>query len=914
MAKLMQTQFNRGSLIEKVSNTAFTVTGSPVFKDTEKGMALAMSTWQKLVLPSFTWLNSVSKFTCVSWIKFRTNASWNSILDRTTGVNARTEIAQGNDNNFYIFIAESTNYAWFANTDLTNYHQYVVIFDGTQTGNANRLKVYVDWVQKTLLFGNTIPATTHSSTANLNIWFGTYSTASANENINKVELFTDVWTQSDVNKDYAKFLKSACIKKAKRVIKLKPNDLSSQKFDTVTKLIATNCWWPDTTDFIDSNSDGLADNLAWWLTNSIVTGNGFTGRAQRSSWNFTTVRVLSVPTNWEYFKISFKYRCDVNFQVKSDNNTIATFTPNTGNAIVWTCEWYLQSANILFQTTSNGYFEFDELVVTKLTWCVAAYNMIKLPWNKINDISGNWQILTINWTPLSTNDWLRPMSWVYASTWLNFWWYTNFSIMFRAKCLAGENMTIEQYNSSSAKIMCRYYNGVATFWFSSTINATCNMDWSWWTDYHFVYNGAWATNADKAKIYINWVSQTLTFAWTVPSVIPAMVWTPFGVFNSPSQGSYSVCEISDLRFWNRTLSAGEIAKYHNSQINTFIETFENNGADWTSCLPEWRSQISGTRKIWQYWLAEWNKIVTNAGSIYTTDRVDTNTDWLADNWSKVNNPTCTIVTGNGFTGRAQRCVAVNAGTSDWISNWGNFTVGKNYKLTMKYRASSNTACRIYCSGSDVIWSPITNTWNAITYTCYFKATTWTLNFYVQNATDWFEVSDIVVTGVQWLPVGTKYVESISASKMVTFKPNALWEFEIAFMKTDNSSPMAIFVNWNWIQDYNNVNNKGYVLYVEGTYMDYYRTYIANLQWRQSAGAIQFWVWYFIKRTLSTAWVHTWYIKWGQYGNTYTLVTWLSLGTNPITDTNNIWFGGYLQIQHWVGDRIALIKDKDSLPA
>ena len=39
----------------------------------------------------------------------------------------------------------------------------VIVFDGTQTGNANRLKLYVDGVQQTLTFsGYTVPATTAS--------------------------------------------------------------------------------------------------------------------------------------------------------------------------------------------------------------------------------------------------------------------------------------------------------------------------------------------------------------------------------------------------------------------------------------------------------------------------------------------------------------------------------------------------------------------------------------------------------------------------------------------------------------------------------------------------------------------------------------------------------------------------------
>jgi hypothetical protein len=158
-------------------------------------------------LPNYSLLNSVSKFTCVSWTKFNNNAVGSDILDRTTGVSARTEIAQGNDGNFYVFIAESTNYAYFSNPDITNYHQYVVVYYGTQTGNANRLKIYIDGVLKAgVTYVNTIPATTHSSTANLNIGYGTYSNASTNQNINKIDLFNNVRTQSDINRDYMQFM------------------------------------------------------------------------------------------------------------------------------------------------------------------------------------------------------------------------------------------------------------------------------------------------------------------------------------------------------------------------------------------------------------------------------------------------------------------------------------------------------------------------------------------------------------------------------------------------------------------------------------------------------------------------------------------------------------------------------------
>ena len=42
------------------------------------------------------------------------------------------------------------------------YFHYALVFDGTQTGNANRLKLFINGVQQTLTFTYTVPATTAS--------------------------------------------------------------------------------------------------------------------------------------------------------------------------------------------------------------------------------------------------------------------------------------------------------------------------------------------------------------------------------------------------------------------------------------------------------------------------------------------------------------------------------------------------------------------------------------------------------------------------------------------------------------------------------------------------------------------------------------------------------------------------------
>jgi hypothetical protein len=55
-----------------------------------------------------------------------------------------------------------------------NWTHLAMVFDGTQTGNAARLKVFINGIQSTLTFGGyTVPSVTSSSSANLNL--GTYN-------------------------------------------------------------------------------------------------------------------------------------------------------------------------------------------------------------------------------------------------------------------------------------------------------------------------------------------------------------------------------------------------------------------------------------------------------------------------------------------------------------------------------------------------------------------------------------------------------------------------------------------------------------------------------------------------------------------------------------------------------------------
>jgi Concanavalin A-like lectin/glucanases superfamily len=65
-----------------------------------------------------------------------------------------------------------------ANND-TNWHMATMVFDGTQTGDANRLKGFIDGVQQALTIGGPIPATTTTNAKTL--YFGNFFSGGATD-------------------------------------------------------------------------------------------------------------------------------------------------------------------------------------------------------------------------------------------------------------------------------------------------------------------------------------------------------------------------------------------------------------------------------------------------------------------------------------------------------------------------------------------------------------------------------------------------------------------------------------------------------------------------------------------------------------------------------------------------------------
>jgi len=132
-------------------------------------------------------------------------------------------------------------------------------------------------------------------------------------------------------------------------------------------------------------------------------------------------------------------------------------------------------------------------------------------------------------------------------------------------------------------------------------------------------------------------------------------------------------------------------------------------------------------------------IIKNSGGENTTDFIDTDGDGIADEWGFFNNPGSiqsinTIVTGNGFTGNAQRFeISPGAtdfrGSMDYIKFITDPIIGEVYILTFEYRAKSSSVNKNFNIIESTGWSNVgfshfigENTGNAKKVTLFVKFT------------------------------------------------------------------------------------------------------------------------------------------------------------------------------------------------
>ena len=109
-------------------------------------------------------LSGVSQLTLSFWFQIDDTGEtrW---MGKYNDVDQWLSIQKNADGYIYFIVSDGVSYMYGrysgSGLSLNTWYQYVAVFDGTLTGNANRCKMYLNAEQQSLGFYGTIPATTY---------------------------------------------------------------------------------------------------------------------------------------------------------------------------------------------------------------------------------------------------------------------------------------------------------------------------------------------------------------------------------------------------------------------------------------------------------------------------------------------------------------------------------------------------------------------------------------------------------------------------------------------------------------------------------------------------------------------------------------------------------------------------------
>ena len=179
------------------------------------GKALTISSSGRITTGNVTQLNSASKFTLEALFKYdATVSSYTTIMRKSTSLSDRIMVHIGPSNNsIHLVVANGSNSYGVTGANAVSpgtWYHLAAVFDGTQTGDANRLKLYINGVQQALSFSATpIPAGTSSTNTAPFIAGGEPSCCYLNGTIDEVRVWNTALSASTIN-DWKEKLLGSC--------------------------------------------------------------------------------------------------------------------------------------------------------------------------------------------------------------------------------------------------------------------------------------------------------------------------------------------------------------------------------------------------------------------------------------------------------------------------------------------------------------------------------------------------------------------------------------------------------------------------------------------------------------------------------------------------------------------------------
>lgn len=202
MSKIFDFDARKNSYVNQVDGQLYTVTTLPI-ADGTKGKTYKFNGNSSRITKSDTSLRNLSKLTIVVWFKLD-KINYNPFFDASVIANDysnRLTFGGWNDSKIYCTICNgsSTTTGYVSFSDTTRWHEAVLVYDGTQSTNALKNKLYIDGELQTLTFSGTIPTTLSNTLTTINVGYDTPNAKYSNSQIQKIEVHNITFTQAQID-------------------------------------------------------------------------------------------------------------------------------------------------------------------------------------------------------------------------------------------------------------------------------------------------------------------------------------------------------------------------------------------------------------------------------------------------------------------------------------------------------------------------------------------------------------------------------------------------------------------------------------------------------------------------------------------------------------------------------------------
>jgi hypothetical protein len=177
------------------------LTNGPTFNPENGGSIVFDGVDDYISCPKQTYLANATQFTMFAWVKRKLSNSL-VIIGQIETLSNDISFELWTDNNAYFEVGNGSNSYGVTPNNSTAWQYLTMVFDGTQTGNSNRLKAYTNGVLQTLTYSGTIPATT--GTMNTNLIIGAYVPNNnwSNGNISQTLIYNRALNASEVLQNF----------------------------------------------------------------------------------------------------------------------------------------------------------------------------------------------------------------------------------------------------------------------------------------------------------------------------------------------------------------------------------------------------------------------------------------------------------------------------------------------------------------------------------------------------------------------------------------------------------------------------------------------------------------------------------------------------------------------------------------